>query len=106
MMMSAAASVGMGRVLFLLEGGAGLAKSVEDGATAVHLKAVVGGYVGQKLLADGTFQMNEGIADHAFQMEMVAAIPLSHVLVHVGGLGITSVFPYRSLGAKLGEVAV
>ena len=62
--------------------------------------------MGQQLLANGAFQVNQLSAGLAFQMEMVTAISPSHVLIHVGGLGITAVFSYRSLGAKLGEMAI
>ena len=82
------------------------AQTVQNGAAAVHAEAVVGGYMGQKLLADGAFQMNELPAGHTLEMEMAAAISPTHVLVHVGGLGIAAVFPRQALVAQLGEVAI
>ena len=96
----------MGEVLLLLRGRAGAAESVENGAPTVHLKAVVSRNMGQKLLADGAFQVDEGVTNHALQMEVVTAVPLPHVLVYVGRLGVTAVFSYSSLSAKLGKMAV
>ena len=85
---------------------AGCAQSVEDGAAAVHAKIVVGGYVGQKLLADGAFQVDQLTAGLAFEVKMASAISRSHVLVDVGGLGIAAIFPHRPLGAQLRQMAV
>jgi hypothetical protein len=96
----------MGGSPFLFQGGAGLAESVQNGAAAVHLKAVVSRDVGQKLFADGTFQMDKVAAGNAFEVEVMAAIPLPYVLVDVGGLGVAAVFAYRSLGAQLGKVTI
>jgi len=106
MMMSAATAAGICGGLFSLQGGARLAKTVQNGAAAVHLKAVVGGNMGEKLLADGAFQMDKLSAGDALEVEVMAAIPLPNVLVDVGGLGIAAVLAHRPLGAQLGEVAV
>jgi hypothetical protein len=56
----------------------------------------------QQFITDGTFQMNKSAAGDAFEMEMMTAIPLSHVLINVGRLGIIAVSSYRSLLTKLG----
>ena len=106
MMMPTGTALGLCGILFSFQGGAGLAKSVQNGAAAVHLKAVMGGNVGQKLLADGTFQMNQLTAGDALQVEMVAAISQPNVLVDVSGLGIAAVFPRQTLVAQLGEMTV
>jgi hypothetical protein len=105
-MMPTAAAAGMSGCPFLFQCGASLASSVENGASAVHLKPVVGRDVGQKLLADGTFQVDEVAAGDAFEVEVAGAVPLPHVLVDVGRLSIAAVFPHGSLSAQLGEVAV
>lgn len=65
-MMTATASARMGGGLFSFQGGTSLAESVENGTAAIHLKAVVCRDVGEKLLADGTFQMNEVTAGLTF----------------------------------------
>ena len=75
MVMPASASPWVGGGLFSLDRGAGLAKSVENGATAVHRESVVRGNVGEQLLADGALQVDETVAGHAFQVEMAGTIP-------------------------------
>jgi hypothetical protein len=105
-MMSATTSAGPDGCPFLFQGGAGLAKPVQNGATAVHLKAVMSRDVGQKLLADGTFQMNEIAAGNTLEMEVMATIPPTYVLVDVSGLTVAAVFPRQTLITQLGEVAV
>jgi hypothetical protein len=104
--MPAAAAAGLGGCPFLFQGGAGLAKPVQDGAAAVHLKAVVVSDMGQKLLTDGTFQMNEVAAGNTLEMEVMATIPPTYVLVDVSGLTVAAVFPRQTLITQLGEVAV
>ena len=58
--------------------------------------------MGQKLLADGALQVHQSTAIQAFQVEMTGAFPSTHVLVHVGRLGIAAVLPHHSLAAQLG----
>ena len=82
------------------------AKPVENGAAAVHAETMMGRNMGKKLLADGAFQMDQPSAGLAFEVEMVTAIPLPHVLVDVGRLGIAAVLAHRSLGAQLGQMTV
>jgi hypothetical protein len=62
--------------------------------------------VGQKLLADGTFQMNEIAAGNTLEMEVMATIPPTYVLVDVSGLTVAAVFPRQTLITQFGEVAV
>ena len=93
-------------VLFSFQGGTGLADTVQNGTAAVHLKAMVGGDMGQKLLADSAFQMNQLAAGYALEMEVAAAVPQSHILVDVGGLGIAPILPHKPFAAQLREMAV
>ena len=89
-----------------LRGGAGLAHSVKNRPSAIHPKVVIRLNMGQKLLADGTLQMDQRPTGYAFEVEMVAAISPPYVLVDVSRLGIASVFPHSSLVAKLREMPV
>ncbi len=104
--MPAGTAAGMGGCIPLFQGGTSLADSVEDGAAAVHPKPVIRSDVLQQFLADGAFQMHQGSAGHAFQVKMVTAIPLPHVLVDVGGLGIAPILPRKPLVAQLREMAI
>ena len=79
-----------------------IAETVQNGSSAVYRKMMMGEYVGQKLLADSTFQMHQLSAGLTFQVKMATAISTSHVLIHVGGLSITPILANRSLGTKLG----
>ena len=94
------------RGLFPLLRGAGLAHSIQDGTPAVYPKVVVGVDMGQELLADGAFQMNQSPAGYAFEVEVVTAIPSTHVLIDVSRLGITAIFSHRPLIAELGQVTI
>ena len=71
-----------------LRGGAGLAHSVQNRTATVHPKVVIRSDMGQKLLADGTLQMDQGTAGYAFEVKVVTAVPLPDVLVNVGRLGL------------------
>lgn len=94
--------VGFSVMVIFFQIGTGLTHAIEDGTSAIHLKAVVRPNMCQQLLADTAVQMDQLPAGDALQMEMSTAIPLSQILVDVGGLGIASVFSGGTLVAKAG----
>jgi hypothetical protein len=97
--MSAGTAACIGGRLLGLQGRAGLAQSVQNGAAAVHTKSVVSRNVRKQLLADGAFQMNEIAAGDAFEVEMMRAVSLPYVLVDVSGLGIAAVLAHSPVFA-------
>lgn len=59
-----------------------MTQAIQNGTSAVNAEMMLFGNVREQLIADVTFKVGQLTAHHAFEMKMMGAIAVTHILIH------------------------